>query len=164
MKTEYYTVKNKIEALAKCKELVLKNMRDEYCLIEYWDGQLCNVTPEEHFNNIVNWCKNHIKSTIWSCQRSAKSLFYTSYGAKHECERKLKCYVANNWMKVAMIYAGLEIVNDDCEDSTGYVCKQPVILSELLDNSKNFIVRVPRKKIDLDKMICDYTKPLIYKR
>lgn len=151
-------------ALEKCKELVLNDMRnDSHCLIEQWDGKPCNVTPEEHFDNIVNWCKTHIKSTIWSCQPSAKSTFWTSYGAKHRCESYLKCYVANNWMKVAMLYAGLEIRHKKCVDyDTGYVSKNQIILSDLVTNNQNFIVRATKNKIDLDDIICDWTYELKY--
>lgn len=157
-------IDNKKEALEKCKELVLNNMKnDNNGLIQEWDGKKCNVTPEEHFNNIVDWCKNNIKSTIWSCHDSAKYTWYTSYGAKHACERKLKCYVANNWMKMAMILAGLEVRHINCVDyETGYVDKQPIKLSDIITNTENFIVRVPKNKININEMIRDWTYELKY--
>lgn len=154
---------SKRKALEMCKELVLDDMKNaSRVLIESWDGRPCSVTPEEHFNNIVQWCRDNIKSTIWSCQSSAKSC-YTSYGFKHKCERKLKCYVANNWMKMAMICAGLEVRHCNCVDyETGYVEKQPIILSDIITNAENFIVRVPRHKLEIDNMISDWTYELKY--
>ena len=155
----------KIAALNKCKELVLNDMKnDSHCLIESWDGVKCNVTPEEHFNNIIEWCRTKIKSYVWSCHKSTKYTWQTSYGAKHECERKLKCYVANNWMKMAMICAGCEVCNINCIDyETGYVNKMPIKLSDIITNNQNFIVRKPKDPINLEYMICDWTYELKYR-
>lgn len=164
MKSNVIFLSNKREALNKCKELVLDNMKnDANHLIKEWDGVKCNVTPEKHFENIVNWCKNNIVSTIWSHQKSSKYTWNTSYGAKHACEKKLKCYVANNWMKLAMIYAGLEVCDTKCVDyETGHVDKNPILLSDIITNNQNFIVRVPRHKIDLEKMINYWSYELKY--
>lgn len=155
---------SKIDVLNKCKELVLDNMKNE-CnhLIQEWDGIKCNVTPEEHFDNIVNWCRNNIVSTIWSHQPSAKYTWNTSYGAKHLCERKLKCYVANNWMKMAMICAGLEVCHKNCvEFETGRVYKSPLIASHIITNTENFIVRVPKDRVNIDNLLADWTYELKY--
>lgn len=156
---------SKKAVLEKCKELVLDDMKNEsHFLIESWDGKPTNVTPEEHFENIVNWCKTKIKSTIWSCHKSSKNAFCTSYGAKHRCESQLKCYVANNWMKMAMICAGLEVCNDKCVDfDTGHVSKMPIIPSDIITNTQNFIVRVPKKEVDIEKLISDWTYELKYR-
>lgn len=166
MRNKYFVSEfgSKKDVIEKCKELVLNDMRnDSNCLIQEWDGQKCNVTPEEHFENIVAWCINNIKSTIWSCHDSAKYTWYTSYGAKHACERKLKCYVANNWMKMAMICAGLEVCHINCVDKdSGRVYKSPIIISDILTNDQNFIVRVPKAKIDINEQFSDWTYELKY--
>lgn len=127
--------------LNQCKQLVLDNMK-ESGLIKQWDGIPTHITPEQHFNNIVNWCKDNIKSHVWSSHDSNKCGFRTSYGAKHKCERDLKCYVANNWMKLAMILSGLEVCNYDCIDSeTDRVYNRPVSFQDILTNNINFICR-----------------------
>ena len=156
---------DKKAALEKCKQLVLNDMMYESaCLIKFWDGMPCNVTAEQHFNNIVEWCKQHLTSYVWSNHRSSKMAYNTSYGFKHACERALKCYVANNWMKMAMICAGLEVRNCNCVDyETGYVEHAPILLSDIITNNQNFIVRVPRKHIDIEKMIADWTYELKYR-
>ena len=130
-----------IKELELCKSLVIKNIEESH-LCDSWDGIPTNITPEDHFWNIVKWC-GKLKSTIWSSNRtSTKYNFITSYGAKHECERALKCYVANNWMKLAMIYAGLEVCNANCVDyDSGKLHKIPVKWEDILINSENFIFR-----------------------
>ena len=166
MRKQYFVneLGGKHAVLEKCKELVLNDMKyDSHCLIESWDGYPTNVTPEEHFENIINWCINNIKSTIWSCHDSAKYTWNTSYGAKHRCEKSLQCYVANNWMKMAMICAGLDVRNVKCVDfETGYVNKSPIIPSDIITNTQNFIVRVPKNKVDIDDLISDRTYELKY--
>ena len=159
------TIEEKKNILEECKRLVLKNMKDSYSLIEYWDGEKTMVTPEKHFKNIIQWCKDNIYSTIWSNQKSSKMTFKTSYGAKHECERKLKCYVANNWMKLAMIYAGFEVCDSYCiEYKTDYVSKSPIDANEILTNHINFIVRKPKEYTGriIYSCISDYYKELEY--
>lgn len=151
-------------ALDKCKMIILDDMKNESnCLIQSWDGKPCDVTAEEHFNNIVEWCKTHFKNIAWSHHKSSKLFYSTSYGFKHNCERDLKCYVANNWMKMAMICAGLEVCNCKYVDyETGRVEKTPILLSDILTNSINFIVRKPRKPINIEYMIADWTYELKY--
>lgn len=134
--------------LNKAKELVINNIKESH-LCDSWDGQPTNVTAEEHFQHIIDWCNNNIKSTIWSChKKSTKQSFYTSYGAKHSCERDLQCYVANNWMKLAMIFSGLEVCNDKREDDNGRVWYGPVTWQSILVNCENFICRRSRNKED----------------
>ena len=121
--------------LNKCYDLVIQNMK-ESGLIKKWDGEYTNITAEKHFENIVQWCKDNIKSKTWSYNSSSKDGFSTSYGAKHKCEKKLKCYVANNWMKLAMIFSGLEVC-----DREYVVNKRPVLFHDILTNRINFICR-----------------------
>lgn len=132
---EYYVILN------RCRQMVLDNMK-ESGLIEKWDGLPTCVTPEQHLNNIVKWCNENIKSYVWSNHKSNKCGFRTSYGAKHKCEKDLQCYVANNWMKLAMILSGLEVCCGDCIDfETGKVYNKPVSFQDILTNSVSFICR-----------------------
>ena len=148
-----------IEALEQYKSLIINNIKESK-LCEKWDGLPTNITPEEHFNNIITWCDANIKSRIWSDKSSSKNGFRTSYGAKHKCEKDLKCYVANNWMKLAMIYSGLEVtynrlekdgdkinIQDICENSINFICRRNLnnyygikykCLSEYFDNKLKY--------------------------
>lgn len=151
---ELKTLEDYQVALEKCKELVIKDIKESH-LCDQWDGMPTNVTPEEHFQNIVDWCNENIKSTIWSIHNSSKCGFYTSYGAKHKCERDLKCYVGNNYIKLAMIYAGLEVCNRRMVDNdTEYVYKSQVKWQDILTNSENFICRRNKKDYSSIKWEC----------
>lgn len=156
-----YRVKNKREALEKCKELVLNDMKGH---IGYWDGKKYDITPEEHFQNIIDWCRDKIMSKVWSNRKGSRLTFSTSYGAKHNCERDLKCYVANNWMKLAMIYAGLEvaIITNEYTDINDKYCYsiEKIKISDILTNHINFIVRNPIAKKDIKIMISDFTEKI----
>ena len=160
---KYLEIKSIEHGLEECKKIVLDDMSNSSrCLIEEWDGEKCNVTPEEHFNDIVEWCRNNIKSSIWSFHRkSTRYTWITSYGAKHRCESQLRCYVANNWMKLAMIYAGLEVTNDKNIDYDGKLLKTGIRLDEILTNSINFICRKSNKSPK--NFISSITKELNYK-
>lgn len=157
IKEKYGSIQN---ALDECKKIIINDINTSG-LCKEWDSIPCNVTAEEHFEHIVDWCKKTIKSTIWSCHESSKNTFFTSYGAKHTCEKKLKCYVSNNWMKLAMIYAGLEVCNVNCIDyDNNRVNKMPICISDILTYKTNFIVRVPKDKIDINTMISRYSYKL----
>lgn len=144
------------KALELCKELVLKDMPGQ---IGSWHGERFDITPEEHFENIIQWCKNNMTSKIWSHQPSAKHQCDTSYGAKHKCERELKCYVANNWMKLAMIYAGLEVCHvKNVDYNTGHVEKEPIQLCDILTNNQNFIYRFKKDNEIKYDCITEYCK------
>lgn len=146
------------KALELCKELVLKNMKESK-LIEEWDSKKCKVTPEEHFDNIVKWCKEHIVSYVWSHRTGSKYNWDTSYGAKHVCERELKCYVGNNWIKLAMIYAGIEVCSTKYVDKeNGKVEKRPVELWEVLCDDINFICRFKDDNKIKYNCISEYSK------
>ena len=84
---------------------------------------------------IIKSIRTNYCDTTWyvdSCDRIAK----------HKCERDLKSYVANNWMKLAMILSGLEVCTSDCVDfETGKVYNRPVSFQDILTNNINFICR-----------------------
>jgi len=156
----FIEVKSINEGLEECKKLVLENIKTSNCPV-HWDGTVREISPEEQFDNIVNWCKENIKSPVWSHQDSAKYTWHTSYGAKHRCESKLKCYVANNWMKLAMIYAGLEVANGYFINyETGRLDSTGIRLDEILTNTVNFVCRKSKK--DPEKFIINITKPIKY--
>lgn len=141
-----------------CRNLILKNIETSG-LIESFDGELCTVTPKEHYNNIVAWCKKHLHTPIWSDKKSCKLTSSTSYGFKHQCERDLKCYVANNWMKMAMIDAGLEVKKLTGTCYNGEYGRSNIMLSDIITNKINFIVRTPPKSTYI---IFDSIEPISY--
>lgn len=146
--------------LNTARKLVIENINKCKGLIESWDGEPTNVTPEEHYEHIVEWAKTHIKNKAWSSSSTQSwRNGATSYGAKHECERDLKCYVANNWMKMAMIDAGLDVTYRTSVDyETGKVYREKIFLSDVLKNSVNFIFRVSRNNDMIAKWIINETK------
>ena len=129
------------EALEKCKKLVLKDIEEQNCPV-HWDGTVREISPTTQFNEIVNWCIYNIKTKAWSYRKSSSVPWSTSYGAKHKCERDLQCYVANNWMKLAMIYAGLDVCDDRLIED-GHLMRSPVKYDDILTNHVNFVVRCP---------------------
>ena len=158
----FIEVKSIEEGLKECKELVIKNIEETNCPVQ-WDGSIKEIPAEKQFENIVEWCRQNIKSTIWSHNKSAKYTWETSYGAKHRCESQLKCYVANNWMKLAMIYSGLEVANTYFVNrDTGRLEGLGIRLDEILTNTENFICRRSNKKPE--NFIMPVSKPLKYCR
>lgn len=157
---EYIKVKSIDDGLDKCRQLVIENIRETNYPAP-WDGEVKDISPEQQYNNIVRWCKTNIKNITWSHNDSARLTFKTSYGAKHRCEQALKCYVANNWMKMAMIDAGLEVNSTkNVSYETGRVGMFGVRLDQILTNSENFICRV--KNNNEHPQILDYTRPIKY--
>lgn len=141
------------------KELVIKDMTEMN--LSYWDRSDV-VNPEEHFNNIVNWCKENVYRKVWSNKKSVKYGWSYSYGAKHRCEDKLKCYVANNWIKLAMIYAGLDVAVEDMLFDD--YCKPTI--QDCLTNHINFVCKRQYKKSisDVIDVIGDNYKNIQYNR
>lgn len=162
MKADITKIEKKLN---KARELVLENMRTSaYHLIQTWDGMPTNVTPERHYNDIVNWVKEHVKNKAWSY---AKTVRYrhgaTSYGAKHDCERDLRCYVANNWMKMAMIDAGLDLARVyDVDDDTGKIYRTKIDCTDILTNGVNLIFRVSQTNDMKSRWIEDYDEAVLY--
>lgn len=162
MKTSTFKIEQKLN---KARKLVLEDIRTGLGgLFESWDGTPTNVTPEIHYKNIVNWVNENIKNKAWS---NTKTMRYkhgvTSYGAKHDCERDLRCYVANNWMKMAMIDAGLDLAKyDDVDYDTGRLYRSKIDCTDILTNTVNMIFRVSRNCDMRSKWIEDYDEELEY--
>lgn len=161
--SEFIEVKSIEDGLNECRRLVIENIK----AVNYpapWDGEIKDISPEQQYENIVEWCRSKIKNVAWSHNDSARTTFHTSYGAKHQCERQLKCFVANNWMKMAMIDAGLEVNSvNNISYETGRTIGYGVRLDEILTNSENFVCRVKSKNphtqiLNYTKPICDYNK------
>jgi len=152
------------EKLNKTRELVLENIRMSANVIDTWDGIPTNVTPESHYNDIVNWAKERVKNKAWSYARTVRYAHgATSYGAKHDCERDLRCYVANNWMKMAMIDAGLDLAKaDDVDDETNKIYRTKIDCTDILTNSVNLIFRVSQNNDMKSRWIEDYDEAILY--
>ena len=161
---DYFTkIENETQAIREiehAKNEVIKNM--ETYELKHWETNE-TITPDEHFNNIVKWCEDNIYHWVWSNKKSVKYGWSNSYGAKHYCERTLKRYVANNWIKVAMIYAGLEVCClDDMFPYDDNLVYKPTIMEFLIDEN-NFICRKPKNKNKLlSDIICVMGKEYEY--
>ena len=118
-----------------------------------WDGNTYDISGEQQYENIKIWCVNRVRNKAWSHNKSCLNSI-TSYGLKHECERDLKCYVANNWMKMALIDAGFEVANrKDVEPTSGKLYRQPISINDILDGGVNFIFRQPKEFKAFDNSI-----------
>lgn len=115
----------------ECKPIILKDI--EYMLE-------CNDSIDK-YTQICVWVFKNLKRKTWS--HLAKTGCKASYGFKHRCEQELGFYVANNWMKLAMIENGLDVCDSNYIDfETGRLLSHcPPTSSDLLDNSINFIYR-----------------------
>lgn len=105
-------------------------------------NQQSGITPYELFDKIVNWCRLNIKNKKWSHNRLSGSRFANSYGAKHICQREIGYYVANNWMKAAMIAAGLMVTDIRNVNEDNRVTYKPVTFADIFATHCNFICRV----------------------
>lgn len=134
-----------LEKLNLCRDIVISNIQDVNCPV-YWDGKVREVPAKEQYDIIKEWCRNRVKNIQWSHHDRKGNLGYTTYGLKHTCERDLKSYVANNWIKMALIDIGIEVTNVDNvdSDSNRLLYKGPIDIEDILVNSENFIYRRPK--------------------
>jgi len=114
-----------------CKPIILKDI--EYMLE-------CNDSIDK-YTEICGWVFKNLTRKTWS--HHGKSGWRLSYGLKHRCEDDLGFYVANNWIKLAMLENGLDVLDANCIDYyTGKLTFQYTITEkEVLDNSISFIYR-----------------------
>lgn len=114
-----------------CKPIILKDV--EYMLE-------CNDSIDK-YTQICVWVFKNLTRKTWS--HHAKMGWSASYGLKHRCEDDLGFYVANNWIKLAMIENGLDVCDANCVDyETGKLStKRKPTSEDVLNNSINFIYR-----------------------
>ena len=119
------------EIIEHCTPIVIKEIRD---MLE------CN-NPMYRYQLICDWVEDNLTRKTWS--HHGKSGWRLSYGLKHRCEDDLGFYVANNWIKLAMLENGLDVLDANCIDYyTGKLTFQYTITEkEVLDNSISFIYR-----------------------
>lgn len=146
-KVDALTPEKKIEL---CRSLILNEMKRRNASFNYWNGEHFDRDPQEHYSNIVNWCKTNLKNKCWSsCKTVWRRQSMTSYGAKHECEIDLHGYVAENWMKMAMIDAGLDVCSELCIYYSKRLVREKVHFTEILANGIHFFYRQPKVEHDM---------------
>lgn len=106
--------------LGNVKEPIIKEIMSFHRMTE--------EEAEDFLKKIRSWCASNVTNSKWSnVDPRAKSK--TTYGLKHECERDLDRYVANNWMKVALYLEGFPLKKD--RDKT------KITVKDMFDNVVN---------------------------
>lgn len=130
--------------------MTTNNMHFVYCkyvILKEIEKDNPGKNPEELFEEIITWCKKNCTNTLWSHNKISRARSIESYGLKRICERELRKagimrYVANNWLKLALIAAGLDVTAFNNVSRDNRLTYRPVIRPEILNNSVNFIWRV----------------------
>lgn len=149
---EKFDKEKMLSQLAEARQLVINNINETNVPVE-WDGNTYDISAKQQYENIKLWCVNRVKNKAWSHNKSCINSV-TSYGLKHECERDLKCYVANNWMKMALIDSGFEVANiKDIEFNSGRLYRTSIFINDILTNHINFIYRLPKDFKPFDSSI-----------
>ena len=112
---------NKNPLLGNIQDKIINEIMDVHHLSE--------EDAKKFLSEIRSWCSRSVTNGKWSnVDPSAKSV--TTYGLKHECERDLDRYVANNWMKAALYLEGFPI---KIEDS-----RKRITIEDMFNNAVNF--------------------------
>ena len=119
------------EIIEHCTPIVIEEIRN----------MLECTNPMYRYQLICDWVEDNLTRKTWS--HKGKSGWRLSYGLKHRCEDDLGFYVANNWIKLAMLENGLDVLDANCIDYyTGKLSFQYTITEkEVLDNTISFIYR-----------------------